>query len=320
MILIIGHRKDPHVSAVTRELRRVGHLFTIIDSYSKLGDGLHHRVASGVTLDIGGMDKILLSEVTAVWWRQKPKFAIPAETPSALYDYFFVHREWNQIIDYLGAETRHVFSINDRDRAAAANNKLVQLKLAAAAGLEIPRTLVSNDSDSIVKFVEDSVNKRYIFKPFTPYMPPTGLITFTSLVDAATLLAARDSLSVSPGIFQEFVEKQCELRISVVGDEVFAARINSKYSIHSEVDWRQDQFNDMYAVHEIDGTFAERLLAFHRKLGLFFAAYDFVVNKDGKLVFLEVNPAGQWMWLELRLNLPISERIATALANPPGID
>ena len=72
----------------------------------------------------------------------------------------------------------------------------------------------------------------------------------------------------------------------------------------------------MYTVQQLDEPFAERLLALHRKLGLYFAAYDFIVNEVGDPVFLDANPTGQWMWLERRLDLPISERIAAALADP----
>ena len=48
-------------------------------------------------------------------------------------------------------------------------------------------------------------------------------------------------------------------------------------------------------------------------MGLSFACYDFIVDDDDQVYFLEVNSAGQWMWLEDELGLPISNRIAKIL-------
>src|SRR3546814_19880170 len=40
-------------------------------------------------------------------------------------------------------------------------------------------------------------------------------------------------------------------------------------------------------------------------LDLVYGAFDFVQSPEGELFFLEVNPAGEWAWLELELDLPL---------------
>lgn len=147
MILIVGHRPDPHVTSVAQALEKQGHRFVVMDAYSNNSDGLFHTVTSGAILKVGGQ-ATRLSDVNAVWWRQKPKFTVPNDTVVALYDYYFVHREWNFLIDYLGFETDRVFSINNRSKAAAANNKIMQLKFATEVDFAVPTTLISNDYDS----------------------------------------------------------------------------------------------------------------------------------------------------------------------------
>src|SRR5687768_8944486 len=114
MILIVGHASDPHVAAVARSLEKQRCGFTVLDSSTATAGGICHSVSRDANISIG-ISNLRLNECSAVWWRQKPGFVIPGD-PLALYDYYFVHREWNHVIDYLGAETSSVFSINDRGR------------------------------------------------------------------------------------------------------------------------------------------------------------------------------------------------------------
>ena len=78
-------------------------------------------------------------------------------------------------------------------------------------------------------------------------------------------------------------------------------------------DWRKDQINIDYEIFELPKGIQQKLLNLHQKFEMFFGAYDFIVDPKGEYYFLEVNPAGQWLWLEEILNLSISESIAEAL-------
>jgi hypothetical protein len=42
-------------------------------------------------------------------------------------------------------------------------------------------------------------------------------------------------------------------------------------------------------------------------LGLRYGAFDFVRTPDDRFVFLEVNPTGEWAWLEEHLALPMRD-------------
>jgi glutathione synthase/RimK-type ligase-like ATP-grasp enzyme len=317
MILIVGHHADPHVAKVVDCLERNKSRYSILDAFEFSSGGLHLNLSSGLDVALG-QSKHRLEDFSAIWWRQKPKFRIPTETATALYDYNFLHREWNHVLDCIASETTHLFSINNRAKASAAENKVVQLKLAISCGLSIPETLVTNDPTAAITFLSAFENRRYVYKPLTPYMAPTGTLTYTTLINSTMLRERGDSVRAAPGIFQVFVEKSFELRITVVGDAIFAARIHSHYSEDSAIDWRREIFADIYSRFSLESGFHEKLINFHHKLGLFFAAYDFVVDRAGELYLLDVNPAGQWMWLEEKLGFPISEEIATALSNRVG--
>jgi glutathione synthase/RimK-type ligase-like ATP-grasp enzyme len=105
-------------------------------------------------------------------------------------------------------------------------------------------------------------------------------------------------VQVAPGIYQELVEKKAEWRVTVVGNNLFPVRIDSQKSPETAVDWRRNQLADMYDLAELDPELGRKLLKVHEQLGLIYGAYDLIERPDGEMVFLECNPAGQWLWLE----------------------
>lgn len=312
MILIVGQRADPHVASVIHSLNNTRRAFFVLDSFDMHSDGVQFNISNNALLDIEG-NRFRLNDIKSIWWRQKPRFEIPSESVTELYDYYFLHREWNQLLDYLSFELSSKFNINDRRAEHQTNNKLIQLKYAEEIGFGVPPTLISNNFDTISKFVRSGHVKEYIFKTFTPYMAPSGMITYTTIINGQLIEEKKDSIKAVPGIFQEFKEKLFELRVTVVGDDIFSARINSRHSAETAVDWRRDVFADIYSAHTLDQDVKSRLLALHKKFGLFYGAYDLIVDEEENYFFMEVNPSGQWMWLEQTLGFPISEHIADAL-------
>jgi glutathione synthase/RimK-type ligase-like ATP-grasp enzyme len=51
-----------------------------------------------------------------------------------------------------------------------------------------------------------------------------------------------------------------------------------------------------------------------RRLGLEYGAIDLRLTPDGEYVFFEVNPAGQFLFVEHACGLPISAALAARLA------
>lgn len=314
MILIVGQRDDPHVASVTDCLIKRGRDFFVFDTFDTRSDGMRVAVSNNVILDVEG-NRFDLNDVRSVWWRLKPRYLVPQESVSELYNYYFIHREWIQIWDYLTLELSSKFQINDRKFDQLASNKLLQLKLAEAIGFKVPLTLVSNNFDEIGEFINSTRHTSAIFKTLTPYMSPDGMLAYSTIIDTETLGDKRALVKAVPGIFQEFIAKSFELRITIVGNHVFAARIESEYSTKTRVDWREDIYNtSLYSEYTLESQFVSQILVLHKEFGLIYGAYDFIVDKNDNYFFLEVNPVGQWMWLEQALGFPISERIADALA------
>jgi len=118
----------------------------------------------------------------------------------------------------------------------------------------------------------------------------------------------------STGIFQPNILKQFELRITVVGDEVFATKIDSQANKQAKTDWRKEDFKKLrHEEYTLGSSVRERCLQLVRKMNLSFAAIDAIVTPENLLIFLEVNCNGQWAWIEAMTKQPISISIAKNL-------
>jgi hypothetical protein len=99
--------------------------------------------------------------------------------------------------------------------------------------------------------------------------------------------------------------------VTIVGRELFSASIDSQSVPSAIVDWRQSETEDLpHSIHQLPQDIQAKCLAYMDALGLSFGALDLVLTPNNEYVFLEVNSSGQWVWIEDKLNLPISETIA----------
>jgi len=193
-----------------------------------------------------------------------------------------------------------------------AEDKPRQLLAARAAGFRIPETLVTNAFGYACRFLDGAPA---IAKPLREARIDGGreAVIFTSRVEQ---LSERDerAMQAAPIILQREVLKRADIRVTVVGDRVFAAAIGSQAREETEVDWRRGGVADLaHEVVDLPDTVAARCVALVRALNLGFGAIDLVWDRDGEFWFLEVNPNGQWAWIENRTGLPIAAALVDAL-------
>lgn len=314
-VLIVGDHSDVHIQAVASAVRRAGGNAPVLDPVRDGGTACRIRYAFGpggrtgaVKVDDEWHD---LEKFDAVWWRVKllSSAELIATGPTVASD--FAVREWRSAIDSLAAFTHDACWVNARVADHAARHKPTQLAVAQELGLSIPRTLVSNDADSIAAFLRDG--EEHVYKALTWCFEPPDRMIFTSPVDAAAVRSDADAVAVTPGIYQARVAKRYELRATVIGEQVLSVRIDSQARRDTQLDWRRNQYAVPYARHDLDPWLADALVGMNARLGLAFGAYDLIVNRDGEPVFLEVNPMGQWLWLEKATGVPITNTLVEHL-------
>ena len=136
---------------------------------------------------------------------------------------------------------------------------------------------------------------------------------YTNIVTEQALKRA-ELIRNNPSLFQEYIEKDYELRITVLENKVVPIRINSQNSERSTVDFRRYDFEKVsYELAEIPPMVERFCLNLIRHYGLLFGEIDMIKAKDGRYVFLEINPNGQWLWLELQSGYNLTKDVAENL-------
>ncbi len=207
-----------------------------------------------------------------------------------------------------------------------ADNKPYQMACASRLGLKVPKTLVTNDIVAFKAFYQEC-NQGVIIKQLSEICliddselknqehgldnEATAYGFYTNKVSPAYLEKAHE-IALTPCLFQDHLRKKADVRVTVVGDTVFSALIDSQTDNSSKVDFRLK--SDLpIRPFELPAPITQKLLKLIRSWGLEFAACDFVLTPEDELVFLEANVQGNWLWIEHELDLPISVAIADKL-------
>jgi glutathione synthase/RimK-type ligase-like ATP-grasp enzyme len=259
---------------------------------------------SATTLPTEEGGTVDISRLRLVWWRRchgRP------EVPDTVTD-----RAMRQlVVKDSRAATRGAFLaaftgtwLSDPYATERAQNKLLQLRIAREVGLTVPRTLVSSDPSAIREFTR-AMGGRVIGKTLTGLLGTgleAGRIRSDSLTD-------ENELRLSPTIFQEEVAGTDHLRVQVFGSDVYAAKISS-----AALDWRLA--GDMQVQPAtVSEALQDALRAVVDRLGLRMGIFDLKIRPDGSIVFLEINPQGQFLFVEGMSDMPLTAAFARFAAN-----
>ncbi len=195
-----------------------------------------------------------------------------------------------------------------------AENKFLQLKIAQEIGFLIPKTIVTNSKLELKKFYEEN-NKDIIIKPLsqTRIQQKENLsFIFTNKVPDNLINEIEDYV-LTPCIFQENVLKSYEIRVTVVGDKLFASAVSSQDDKETKIDWRRKklEFTEIKLPSDLEALCFLLL----NKLNPDFGAFDLIKTTEWKYIFLEINPNGQWAWIEMQTGQNISNAIIDFLQN-----
>lgn len=255
------------------------------------------------------------SEISAWWFRREPVFP-PNDGLSGVDRYIesqksiFLHMMLHELADQRPC-------IDAPSQVTRAKSKLLQQRVAVSRGLSVPATFTGG-SPNLAWLWTHEVSGQLCSKAIE-----AGRITnedgsahakFTTLFERRSEKEL-SSLRSCPVNIQQFIPKQLELRVTVIGQDVFAASIDvSAANEPSKIDWRHyDWANTRYAKFELPAPVRSKILAVMEDLNLHYGAFDFVVTPDEEYVFLEVNPTGQFLWVEDLTDLPLTDAMAKLL-------
>ncbi len=319
MILIVTNQQDLTADFVVREITRRRLSFARLNTdefpinacasaYFGPGETPHAQ------LRWFNRERILeWHRVRAVWYRRP----VPPVVAEAVIDPGVRKFAIDEAYDFLRGlwYSLNCFWISNPDSIRRAEHKIVQLNEARRIGFRFPRTLVSNSPEEVQRFFHACPNgivAKPLFLGFLHHNNEGKFIYTTRLAEED--LSDEDSVRYTPSIYQEYIPKAADIRVTVVGERVFATRITAKNLPANIPDWRCVELDNLnHTPHELPSDEQDKCVQLVKTLRLEFGAIDFALDEQGRHVFLEINPNGQWAWLESTTGANISAAIVDRL-------
>jgi len=314
MLLIITNKLDTTADVVIDRLNRgntpfvrwntedllCSHKITLKISAGKVVKALLR--AEGRTVD-------LENDISVIWYR-RPEKAPPHVAIRKSSHKEFARREGSMLLSNLWSLLGNKVWVNYPANNLVLNNKLYQLTLAEQLGMTTPATLVTNNPSEARRFIKE--HGEVATKALSAGVLQDGKrekLIYTRKIREEDV-AKFDSIRLCPTLFQAYVPKEIELRVTVIEDSVFACAIESQRSARTVEDWRRYDFSNVpHYPFTLPRKLHKQLITFLRKTGLKFGAFDFILTPNGEYVFLEINPNGQWYWIEKLTGMPITDRL-----------
>ena len=317
-IIILAPDDDNHTAPIKWALEKAGYKVVC-------WAGLAWTEAEQASLYFGDETKVALGpnlvEPGDVVWIRRPEQ--PVHNPSVSEsDKKFAEMEYRSFyycITYV-LQKLPVWVINKYSVSRFTINKSVQLLIARNCGLKVPKALMSNSPSAVKDFLEHNTN-RMICKAFMPHVwqRPDRSVAITETFELKRgQLPSDEVLTYAPGIYQDLVVKQFDVRMVVMGCHVYS------YSLHNPkgaLDWRQDAGQRQIEVKIIatPPEVEKSILAFCKETGICFGSFDFAIDMEGQWWFLEVNEQGQFLWLDqFNPDAKTQEKFCAFITAPEG--
>jgi glutathione synthase/RimK-type ligase-like ATP-grasp enzyme len=260
--------------------------------------------------------RLRISDIGVVWFHELPRFKFDS-TVANKNAYAIMLDETTALVDGLWELLsckwiNHPLSIN------RASNKIYQLQLAQEIGFLIPPTIITNDPKQAINFhikhkgdiiIKDlNVNAALINGQFFG--------SFTTLV-SQNMLENLSLVKLAPVMLQKYIQKSYEIRITIVGNKIFAAGLDSQLYEISKIDWRRHNLDEVMRnwIVDLPVDISEKCLKLLNSLGLEYGAIDMIVTPQNEFYFLEINTTGAWAWFQKNVGFPISSAFVDLLVS-----
>jgi len=304
MILIVTNRRDFTADFVILELNHRGIPYFRLnteDFPTHVSLSIQEASSSKTELELTVQgNPIDLSRIKSVWFRRP---IVPQPHPAICEPYvrMLVQKESTEAIDGLW-RILDCNWVSRPDAIRRAESKPLQLHLAASMGFRIPETLITNDPERAAAFSQS--HEGVICKPLRCGrldVSDAPSLIYTNELSEQDRDAIND-VSLSPTLLQERIAKSLDVRVTVIGSTVFSVGIDAPETPDLGIDWRRGDLTDLrHATCSLPAAIEKKCVELVEALDLQFGAIDLVVRESGEFLFLEINPNGQWAWLQQQL-------------------
>lgn len=318
MILIVSNKSDITTDFFISKAARLGLEFFRLnteDFPTSVDVSFHIDSANKISGYIEDcVSRIDLSAIKGVWYR-RPR---PAEISDRVTDKHIRDLCAQEATASLEGVIKSIKCnwVSHPDKIRAAESKVYQLSAAAALGFNLPRTLITNVRSEIIDFANTVSNDNdTVIKTISGGRIRSNedeYLVFTNIIELKDTNI--EGTRYTANYLQEFVKNKVDVRVNVFRTKVFATRIELPDTIRKNaVDWRKYQDKVEYRMFELPDPLKNKCIKLVDYLGLSFSALDFVLDENGEYYFLEMNPNGQWAWIEEETGADLSAALAEAL-------
>lgn len=312
-ILIVTNERDITTDFIVLELQRRGLRYHRLNTENLPSYSLRFDPSMGagsLELEFDG-ERLCLGEIGAGYFRRPgtPRASNDVHDPASRS---YCESEWLSVAKSLYGFVGERW-LNAPSAIELAENKPLQLVTANRLGFQVPSTYITNDPIRMRSF-QQSYN--VIGKPLKQALvgnnDETGVI-FTSEIGLTTN-EDDSAIRAAPVIYQHRIGKALDVRVTVVGESVFATGIHSQTDPDSALDWRRGQNAALeHSVITLPDALSAACVKLTKHFNLRFSAIDLILDEEGSWWFLEINPNGQWAWIEHRTGMPITGAIVDTL-------
>jgi Glutathione synthase/Ribosomal protein S6 modification enzyme (glutaminyl transferase) len=258
--------------------------------------------------------KVHLLEFDSVYFRRPVLNKLDYIQDVNVQELNYLKSELVFILEGIYKTLRNKYWLNNIYDIREAENKIYQLQIAQEVGFKVPDALISNSSQS-VNLIRKICNNDCVIKPIksgnmNDLEHPKAI--FTNKMNEEQFEKI-DGIESFPIFLEKNIHKKFDLRCTVVGNDVFTAEIYSQDNDNSKIDWRKARQALEHKNHELPYKIKDMCIELTRMLHLNYSAIDLILDEHGDYIFLEINPNGQWAWIEKRLGFPISKKIVDLL-------
>jgi len=316
MVLILSDENDAHANVVVEELIKMNTDFVRLDLNTSALLKTFATYKSGVWEIITENNRFYSSQIKAIWNRRTYVELLLEESDDDDADFKIWKNEWNKTLLGLHYSILDRYWLNNYRNSQRAENKYLQMDTAKKLGLLMPDIIVSNQKKDLLDFANkyQHVALKLMYQDFYKVNNDSYNGFYVNRIKKEDLLNFKENQE-NPIVLQEYVEKKYEVRYTVVGDSHFVCKINSQESEKTKYDWRRyDLARTPHSIIEPPLEVYSKVCELMKILDLEFGALDFIVTQNDEWYFLEINPMGQYLWIENLTGLKISNSIANLLS------
>lgn len=319
-IFILSETFDPHADRVINMLGERG-CYVLRANRDRYGIEWTVEIRDHEVWFINQADGEAINSFTSAWLRRKiarPLFNAVTGFDTLTNDFLTNQNYLLALCSLQAIPTNRI--MNHVASNEFANSKANHLKIFKSVGISIPKSLITSSNESLQNFLKKNNGPLALKQVHTDVLISEDEKNMKVQMTKKILPSDFYKLfpiGPSPMYFQEYIEKKYEYRVTTVGNNIFACRIDSQKSNgETKIDWRNyDLENTPHHLVDLPNELQKKILHIHEKYNLAYTAIDLIESTNGEFYGVDINPLGQYLWIEDLVDAPISKCITNWLIN-----